>query len=275
MEYALRLEAPERLPADPREGVSAPLAGLLPEGRLVALYFGSEFCPERLPAVAEGADFCAAAAARGLEATLLTPPVTAAGLARVAELLAGLKALGHRVAVVFNDWGVLGLLEQRFSALPRRAGRLLNRTLRDPRALPAQGSGAAAPPEPRGRRLRAFLVHRGVSALETDPDLEGGYLGGAGEGLQRALHLPFAFVTSGRNCLLKRPGNPEETGLTAELGQPCRAPCRGGPLPVIRPDTAVPLWRAGNTLFYRVPEALATVHLAEADRVVLHRRPAA
>jgi hypothetical protein len=42
---------------------------------------------------------------------------------------------------------------------------------------------------------------------------------------------------------------------------------------VKRPDTRVPLWRAGNTLFYEVSEYRAAVHLSRCDRIVLHERP--
>lgn len=275
MEYGLRLEVPGELPSDPRSVAPPELAARLPEGRLAAVYFGSEFCEDRLPGVDGAERFCRLAEEKGLEATLLTPPVTFTGLDRVGALLEGLGDRGFRPAVVFNDWGVLGLLAGVFPRFPRRAGRLLNRTLRDPRAVEAAGRGQSRA-ESRGRRLRALLVSRGVEGLETDPDLEGGYLGAAGAGLQRALHLPYAFVTTGRNCLLKEGKGCGEAsgGLTAELGVPCEGPCRRGPLPVRRDDTEAPLWRAGNTVFFEAPEPLVDLHLAETDRVVLHGRPA-
>jgi hypothetical protein len=44
---------------------------------------------------------------------------------------------------------------------------------------------------------------------------------------------------------------------------------------VARADTAFPLWRSGNTVFYQSPRAQVEMHLAQADRVVLHERPSA
>jgi hypothetical protein len=174
--------------------------------------------------------------------------------------------------VVFNDWGVLGLLRQAHPRLPRRAGRLLNRALRDPRAFP----GASAPRHDptRARRLRGLLAGFGVSALETDADLDGGYLGDGGDGLQRTLHLPFSFATTGRNCPAKAGLLPEGLGFTKSLDAPCAAPCRAGPAAAERDDTPAPLWRAGNTLFSEVPPAIAASWLSRAERVVLHREPA-
>jgi hypothetical protein len=272
MEYALRLESPEGLPADPLEWCSAPWRELLPPGRLAALYFGSEFCPERLPGLSTAEAFCDLARRRTLLPVLLTPVVTAEGLLRVDELLRGLSARGFQPAVVANDWGVLDLLRREHPALHRRAGRLFNRALRDPRG--ARAAVAAPRREPfASARLRRLLAQLGAEALETDPDLQGGYLGDGEEGLQRALHLPYAFASSGRNCLVKSSrGAPEESFIRLEA--PCGSACAGEPLPVERDDSGVPLWRAGNTVFWEVPVALAAETLRQADRVVLHRRAA-
>ncbi|MEW6488369.1 MAG: hypothetical protein AB1578_10735 [Thermodesulfobacteriota bacterium] len=277
MEYALRLETPLLLPPDPRQWCAAAWGDRLPEGRLAALYFGTEFCEDRLPAPGEAEAFCALAARRGLEAVLLTPVLRPAGLARLDALLTALQAWGRFPAVVCNDWGAWRLVRDGHPRCARRGGRLLNRGLRDPRALEAgaSGVGAGAAGGERSRLLRDFLREGGAAALETDPDLEGGFLGGAG-GLQRTLHLPFAFVTSGRHCLGKAAAaaTPRGGPFAGAVDAPCCAPCRRGPSREERDDTPVPLWRAGNTLFYEVPEPLAAAHLAQADRVVLHRRPA-
>ncbi len=267
MEYGLRVERPEPPPPDPRSAAGPGWQDLLPAGRLTALYFGAEFCEQALPDPAEAEALCRGARARGLEPVLLTPVVTGAGLRAVEGLVRALDGQGFRPTVVFNDWGVLRLLRRRFPGLPVRAGRLLNRSLRDPRAAGGATRGSG------GTRLRRLLAREGVAALETDPDLGGGFLGRGGEGLARTLHLPFAFVASGRNCLLK--GQALGVGeLTRCLGTPCPRPCRSGPRRVRREDTRLPLWRAGNTVFCRVPPERARSLVADADRIVLHGRPA-
>lgn len=272
MEYGLAVAAPAELPADPRSWCSAPWRETLPEGEIAAVYFGSEFCEHRLPSAREAATFCRFAEERGLEAVLLTPLVRAPGLEAVAHLLDRLRGEGHAPSVVFNDWGVLSLLRERHPTLARRGGRLLNRALRDPR-LAAEG----VVPRPEGgegraSHLRALLLRLGAVAVETDPDLEGGFLGPAGS-LQRALHLPYVFAASGRNCLPKASESGETDSFTRGLGSGCAAPCGGEALSEVRADTALPLWRAGNTLFYEAPRALALGHLGQADRVVLHGSP--
>lgn len=261
-------------PPDPREACPAAWRELLPEGRAVALYFGSEFCEDRLPELEEATAFCALARELGWEPTLQTPLVTPAGLRRVGALLAGLAMARCEPAVVFNDWGVLGLLRECHPTLPRRAGRLINRSLRDPRAYRDAPWGTATHEAARFARLRRMLASRGVAAVESDADLDGGYLGdgpsSGGAEPSRALHLPFTFAASGRSCPLKAGLYPEGGGFAKALGDPCPAPCRGRPLPVRREDTPLPHWRSGNTLFYEIPRDAARAWLAHAERIVLH-----
>jgi hypothetical protein len=274
VEYGIRLADPSDPPRDPRDACAPAWRSVLPGGAAVALYFGTEFCEDRLPSLDEAQAYCEIARDRGLEPTLLTPLVTPEGLRTVGHLVAGLVANDWQPAVVFNDWGVLGLLRDFHPSLPRRAGRLMNRSLRDPRAYRDAAAGNATHDPMRYTRLRRLFVNLGIEAIETDADLDGGYLGdgpGAdGEGLSRALHFPFTFAASGRGCPLKAGLYPEGGGFTKTFADPCPAPCRGKPLPVRRHDTALSHWRGGNTLFYEIPQEAAPSWIARTDRIVLH-----
>jgi hypothetical protein len=278
MEYGIHLARLVAPPHDPRDACPLRWRKLLPEGPAVALYFGSEFCEDLLPDLEDADAFCALAEDRDWEPTLLTPLVTPAGLEIVDRLLAKLAASGRAPAVVFNDWGVLGLLRERHAALPRRAGRLMNRSLRDPRAYRDAPDGVATHDASRFLRLRRLFADAGVTAVETDADLDGGYLGAgpddAGGGLARALHLPFTFAASGRNCPMKALLYPDGDGFSKALADRCPAPCRTGPIAVQRDDSPLPHWRGGNTLFYEIPDTVARTWLAHTDRVVLHEEAA-
>lgn len=269
VEYGLRLGAADEPCGDPRDECPPAWRAVLPDGPIAALYFGTEFCEDRLPEFAQAKDFCDLARDRGWEPTLLTPIVTPNGLRVVSRLLGSLAGAGCAPAVVFNDWGVLGLLRERHPNLGRRAGRLMNRTLRDPRAYRDAPLGSQRHDSPRFERLRRLLADLGVAALESDVDLEGGYLGD-GERLGRALHVPYTFAASGRACPLKARRYAEGGGFAKALADPCPAPCRGKPLAVRRDDTPLAHWRGGNTLFYEVPLDAARAWLAFADRIVVH-----
>jgi hypothetical protein len=277
MEYALRLTDADEPPLDARVACAPAWRPLFPDGPTVALYFGSEFCEERLPDLVEAIAFCDLACERGWEATFTTPLVTDDGLRAIDRLLTRLALNKRDVSVVFNDWGVLSLLRERHPSLRRRAGRLINRSLRDPRAYRDAPAGTATHDSSRHQRTRRMLGDLGVTAVETDADLEGGWLGdGVADAphLARALHLPFTFAASGRGCPLKAALLPEDSAFANVLSARCAAPCRGKPLPISRPDTALPHWRAGNTVLYEVPVDAARGFLAHADRVVLHQAAA-
>jgi hypothetical protein len=272
MEYAVRLASPGPLPEDPHRWCPESWWSWLPEGPLKAVYFGSEFCQDLIPGAQEAQRFCALAAAAGLEAVLLTPLVRADGLDRIRELLAKLVERGLAPTVTFNDFGVLRLLRDNSPQLRRQAGRLINRALRDPR-LVNQPLTRLDSQAGRGGEIRRMLQRCGVTGLETDPDLDGSYLGPASSGLQRVLHLPYVFTASGRNCLHKAESQPDDKNFAKWLSRPCPAPCRERWDAETRADLDFPLWRAGNTLFYEATRPAVEAHLPLADRIVIHPRP--
>lgn len=241
-----------------------------PEGLLTSLYFGSEFCEHLLPSLAEAEKFCLLAHESGLEPVLLTPIVTDSGLKRLEKLLQDLAQNGYSPTVTFNDWGVLRTLRTSYPNSKYYAGRLINRSLRDPRLAPSQ---LVTHGDSGGSKLCAFLTRMGVTAIETDADQEGQYLASESPVLMRVLHLPYTFTVSGRNCLVRADNATAEDSFTKGLGKGCPAPCRGKTLPVERQDTDQPLWRSGNTIFYEASTAAVENYLAHCDRIVLHERP--
>jgi len=278
MEYGLRIATLESAFKNPGDFVDSEFTDfesseLYPDAPVTALYFGSEFCQDLLPGKRDAEAFCALCAERKLEAVLLTPIVTHRGLTRINGLLESLVRKGRSPSVVFNDWGVLELLRTSYASLPLRMGRLMNRGLRDPR-LAMRAAAPAGENTERGSGIRKLAAALGVTALESDADLEPGYLGDGANGLQRTLHLPFTFVTSGRNCLEKAAATPKSNEIfTRGLKSGCKAPCRGRCRREFRADTQKQMWRAGNTLFYQAPPQWVSRHMALADRVVLHERP--
>jgi hypothetical protein len=278
MEYGLRLATLESALKSPGEFCDAELWALCPDAKLTALYFGSEFCQELLPGIKDAVAFCSRCKEHGLEAVLLTPLVTHKGLSRLDRLLGGLAQREMFPAIVFNDWGVLELLRQKHPLFPLRMGRLMNRGLRDPR-LDMQAAGPAGDNTQRGAGIRKLASSLGVRAVESDADLEPGFLGDGANGLQRALHVPFTFAASGRNCLEKAAATPAAKGkiirgiFTQGLKSGCTAPCRGIRRKENRQDTQKEMWRAGNTLFFKAPPEWISRHIALADRVVFHEQP--
>lgn len=272
MEYGVRQLLPKPFSGDPRRLCPDELQELMPEGFLSALYFGTEFCQDLLPDSNEATEFCLLAKETGMEAVLLTPVIRADGLGRLQALINDLETRGCAPTIVFNDFGVLHLLRKEHPAIKYQAGRLFNRALRDPR-LAEHSVPAQSPESGRGEAIRHLLRRFNVAGLETDPDLVGGYLGDTTSGLQRVLHLPYTFVTSGRNCLHKAEGQKDNGNFANLLSRPCPAHCRGRWQREERADLEFPLWRVGNTLFYEATRGVVEAHLDQVDRIVVHERP--
>ena len=273
MEYGLRIATLASAFKSPADICASAFQKLGPDAQLTALYFGSEFCQELIPVANDAETFFVHCAAHDLEAVLLTPLVTHKGLNRLTRLLNDLASRQCFPSVVFNDWGVFELLRTKYPDLPRHMGRLMNRGLRDPR-LDIQAKGADGENTERGAGIRKLATSLGVSAVESDADLEPGFLGAGSDGLTRTLHVPFTFVSSGRNCLEKAAAAPEGKGIfTHGLQSGCSAPCRGICRQELRQDTQKQMWRAGNTLFFEAPPEWISRHVKLADRVVFHEQP--
>src|SRR5262245_61709337 len=107
--------------------------------------FGNEFCENWIPSTSAFESALESARSRGLAFTLLTPYVSNEGLAALRPLFESLARQGGGEAV-FNDWGVLNLLRREFPSLTPAQGRLLNKSLRDPRVTTVYASAPAPAP---------------------------------------------------------------------------------------------------------------------------------
>src|SRR5512139_3761028 len=101
----------------------------------VRLYFGNEFCQQLIPRPCNLEEVLDFAASEELGFTFLTPYVTDAGLRRLSDFLAIVASALPGSEVVFNDWGVLSMLQDNYPTLAPVMGRLLNKMKRGPRLL--------------------------------------------------------------------------------------------------------------------------------------------
>jgi len=189
------------------------------------LYLGSEFCVWRLPAARELHEALAAAAARGLGFSLVTPFLDEPGLTRTLELIQQVPP-DAATEVVAND---LGLIESLRAAGWRGtivAGRLLTRQRRGP----GFQSFGDIPPEAavalRGSVLDspAFVELLGteysVKRFELDDLVQGVSVPALPAGVSLSLYRPYMLVTATRNCPWVFDGR------TWDRSNGCGRPCR-------------------------------------------------
>jgi len=211
-----------------RTADAPPWIDRLPRSRLRC---GSSICEHLLPSVPRLASTLDSAAAAGVAVELATPPVR--DLARVAALLDPLSEATPEAEVVVNDWGVLRLVQRRYTSLRPVAGRQLVRAMADPRLASLDAPRFGTPDWPRAWRQGAaaspawlaMVSDAGVRRLEIDwgpcgPDLADW----EGTGMALTLHLPLALVATGRFCVHLSPRGPVDLA-----SGPCPGPCLDRP----------------------------------------------
>jgi hypothetical protein len=199
--------------------------------RVTRWVYGNEFCEHLIPRLEQLAEVVTTAEANGIELTFLTPYVSDNGIESLKPLLEFLDDAGLPAEVVFNDWGVLNLLRLQFTRVTPVQGRLLNKSLRDPRITGVYAASQA--PAPALISLRrsnldcnsysTFLSSLGVSVAEFDNLPQGVDLDLDGR-MRAAVYFPFGFISTSRICMaaglhyLKRD--------KFQPGAPCRHECQ-------------------------------------------------
>lgn len=230
-------------------------------GPCTRIYVGDEFCVARMPSLAALKRFAESASAMGLSLTLLTPVMTDVDIPRIVPLFDYLNACHPGAEVVFNDWGVMGLLRSGHPALTLAAGRLLNKGFKDPRLKPgatAIEDDKAGPDELLngstfdGRWIQDHLVALGIQRCEqdllpfkSDPTLKT-------SDLETAIYFPFGYITSGRTCWIASFDQPANEQFIPPAR--CSRPCRHATLELKSDRFSFRIFQSGNTIFYLYPQ---------------------
>ncbi|MFN7930835.1 MAG: hypothetical protein U0Y68_23500 [Blastocatellia bacterium] len=237
--------------------------------------FGNEFCEHLLPLPAALQNVIEAAAAQNLTFTFLTPYVSNDGLATLKPLF-DVLAQHEATEVVFNDWGVLQLLRRDYPSLIPVQGRLLNKSLRDPRVTTMYAS-APAPASALNVLQRsnldnasyaALLARFGVRMIEMDNLPQGNDLSFVNDELSVAVYLPFGFISTSRVCMAAglHYHKPDKFRPSA----PCRHECQTHLLEYQYTNSPFGnreqrFYLKGNTYFYAHSETMLRALLAQAQ----------
>lgn len=227
------------------------------------IYFGNEFCQQLVPSVKDLEEVLNLVAENNLGFTLVTPYVTEEGLKILEPLFWKIEQEKPDSEVVFNDWGVLHILNERHPNLEPVMGRLLNKMKRGPRLRNLQNSLPQSSIDYfKGCSLdvplyREFLIGNRVRRVELDNLLQGIALDFRNSGITASLYMPYAYITTTRLCLAiscEVKGKEDEVGIF-----PCEMGCQKYTFQMTHPVMPVPLIRKGNTIFFRndkLPEDL-------------------
>lgn len=271
-----RLAALETSPRmEPYAALAARLARETGGVRFTRCAFGTEFCENLLPDRTALEVTRRAALDRGLQFTLLTPYVSDAGIAKLRELFRVLDG----DEVVFNDWGVLNILRCEFPGLRPVHGRLLNKSLRDPRVMgayasaPVDGAAQAATLAALQRSnldnesYTRLLTRLGVGMVELDNLPQGMDLSFAANGLGVAVYFPFGFISTSRVCMAA--GLHYRKADKFQPGAPCRHECQTHLVEYTYTNSPFSnrdqkFYLKGNTYFYAHTEPMLEALLEQA-----------
>ena len=176
------------------------------------------------------------------------------GLKKIESLLKTLADNFLDCEVVFNDFGVLRVLRDRYDGLKPIMGRLLVKITRDPRImnildiLPEKSVEYYRTTNLTIGCVSEFLRKNRINRVEVDNVLQGLNLNLEVEDLRVSIHTPYIYVTTTRLCLIGSYGKPN-----AEIDvriEPCKKECQRCTFKLENPAMPIPLIRKGNTVFY-------------------------
>ena len=225
------------------------------DGSFHMVYFGNECCQRLIPSVEELQQILDFVLEKNLEFAFVTPYVTDGGLKILDTLFQKVEKEKPGSEVVFNDWGVLHALNQRYHNLEPVMGRLLNKMKRGPRLMNLLDSLPQSTADYfRGSSLdvplyRQFLIKKRVRRVELDNLLQGIVLNFSAPKLNASLYIPYAYITTTRLCLAIScdvHGKEDEIGIF-----PCKKECQEYTFQLIHPVMSMPLIRKGNTVFFK------------------------
>ena len=249
--------------------------------------YGNEFCEHLIPSSRQLEGVLTAASESEMSVTLLTPYVSDAGIESLQPLFEMLSESGTN-EVVFNDWGVLNLLRREFPRLKPVQGRLMNKSLRDPRVTGVYAaSDAPAPALVSLRRSNldctsytGFLSGLGVDTVELDNLPQGVDLSFAENGVKASAYVPFGFISTSRICMAA--GIHYDKRVKFQPGAPCHHECQTHLLEYTYTNTPFgnrdqKFYLKGNSYFYVHSEAMLRSLFEQSrtgliDRIVVQPR---
>ena len=231
------------------------------------LYIGDEFCPIRMPDLAELKQICRFARENHMGLTLLTPILTEPWLEKYILMLDCLKNEFPHAEVVVNDLGVLFYLGKQYPEFNLSMGRLFNRGFKDPRLsvceISSSGKEFLSDCTFDHLEFREMAVNQGVSRLERDLLPYADRIFDSHPGLNSSCYFPFGYVTSGRVCWTATFN--QSPGKKFMPVQSCSRPCESFPLELKHESLSFKLFQSGNTIFYLYTLSMLTALFQKAE----------
>ena len=231
-------------------------------------YFGNEFCQFLMPSKNEITEICNYSVKKNMAFTFVTPLITDYGIEKLATLLDVIKTFNKYNEIIFNDWGVFELIKEKYKDFQCIPGRLIDKTLRDPRFTPYEYQNSFSNhglkffqrPSITSNSYKRYLEKHRLNRVELDV-LPQGFNFSDNEifPFLLSVYVPFGHLTTGRQCMMRMLSRSYDNKFI--LDDNCKKECKkygqmmhkrqGG---LLSDDENfkgdVDLLRKGNTVFY-------------------------
>ena len=116
-------------------------------------------------------------------------------------------------------------------------------------------------------RYVQFLLENKIMRADLDNPLQGIDVSDVPRDLHLSLHIPFAYVTTTRFCLVANCDKPDKKGFIGVF--PCGRECRNYTFYLDNPVMTTLLIRRGNTIFYKNTSVPQEIRESQIDRVII------
>jgi len=246
--------------------------------RYTRLYYGNEFCERLIPSGDDLKQVLSSAKKNNMDFSLVTPYVTNYGLKKLNPLFEILKDSKVSCEVIINDWGVLNLINSRYSNLTPVLGRLLTKQKRGPKLIKLLKRDAKPrlikdPKNPKMRYLvfqkklpldlgpyykgsnassvpiiHKFLNSQRIQRIELDNTGQGLFLELPKGKVLASVYLPYVYISTTFFCLSA--GCDSKKGRLLKI-KPCKQQCQKYIFKLRHKTMPKVIYLKGNTQFYK------------------------
>ena len=251
------------------------------------VYFGNEFCQHLLPdinAIKNIFDICIK---QKLNISFVTPLVTDYGIKKLNSIFEFISEHYKNTEIIFNDWGVYKLLREKYDHFEKVAGRLIDKTLRDPRLndydynnlFSEDGLRFLRKPNLTSESYKVHLLKLNIKRVEFDLLPQGfDFIDDEVYPFSLSIYIPFGHVTTGRQCMMRMltQKQNEKFYLNDKCGKECRNYIQTmfkrqgsflGDIEGVYTHN-VELFRKGNSVFYLNTDITKINNIKSFNRIV-------
>ena len=224
------------------------------------IYYGSEFCVNRVPTAKELESFLLFCEKYNKEFTLVTPYLTEKGIEKVKVLLNFLDEKQVYPEILISDWGMLNYIPEKFgNKFPLILGRITAKQKTGPRIETIKDINPTAFKSSMKSHVDIpqylnFLIEKNVQRIELDIPLQGMDLKLPKDcEIFVSFYYPYGYISTTRRCPLQ---------LTGECS------CEDNYFRLASKQMPVPLYCRGNTVFFKHEEFPKIPAIPQYNRIV-------